>query len=84
MTNPTYIVKMGRSDQEVTKVLFPQSRKSAINLANALSFVLWGVHAFKRSDCQTNVRHEQEGFWIEFIIERRERVDETQMRLSFN
>ena len=60
-----FIVRLGRTDNTATKTLFTRSKRLAVDIANALSYVLWLRHAFRSSECADLVRVEQDGYWIE-------------------
>lgn len=62
------VIKFGRSDGSATKVLFPATKEFAIDLANAISFVLFKAHEFKNSECHTTKRVERDGFFVEFNV----------------
>lgn len=64
-----FTVGFGRTDRTANKFLSFRRRAKAIEVANAIAFVLWGVHAFKRSDCRLAARHEANGHWVEFVAD---------------
>lgn len=64
-----FLIRLSRVDGSAIKTLFFRRRKEAIVAANAIGFVFWGCHAFKRSECRDKVSHVQDGFRIDFIAE---------------
>lgn len=65
--NYQYLVRFGRSDDSVIKTVFMPTRKTALHLANALSYLFWYRHVFKSAECQCEcTRKEHDGFWVEF------------------
>lgn len=61
-----FVVTLGRSDGTATKHVFEDTKAEALKLANALTYVLFGIHGFKFSDCHEKKRVEQDGFFVEF------------------
>lgn len=66
MTKP-HLVRLGRLDDSAHKTLFMHSKRSALSAANALSFVLFGRHDFKCSECHDFMRVEEGEFYVEHI-----------------
>lgn len=61
-----FLVRLGRTDSSAVKTLFFKNKKTASQVANAISYVLWFRHDFKLSDfAKEPVRVEQDGFWVE-------------------
>lgn len=60
-----YVIRMGRTDGTVKKTCFMFSKKQALQVGNAIAYLLWEQHPFRSGECNQPVRIEREGFWLE-------------------
>jgi hypothetical protein len=65
-----YIVAFGRSDGSAHKYTEFKSRIRALFFANSIAFVLFYMHPFRSSESRGTVRHEKNGFYVEFSDEK--------------
>jgi hypothetical protein len=61
-----FTVTYGRTDGTAIKKTRYRSRTRAIDLANNLAFVMFGKHPFKFRESKGILRHEGQGFYVQY------------------